>query len=262
MRRHRETYQAALVTGASRGLGRAFVEALPDGTDLVLTARDRNELDAVAAACARPGRRIETIAADLTRASDQQIVIRAAGECDVDLVIANAGAGLFGKFVESDAAAHIAAVRLNIESTLNIAHALLPGMIQQAQATHGRAGMVIVSSSTAFAPVPKLAVYAATKSFLLSWSEALSAEHSDDPVDILAFCPGAVRTDFAQNAGFSGGDIPGAMAPSFAAKAALSALGRKRTLVLDQLGAIPLSAIALGRAAFAEVAGRFLGRVS
>jgi short-subunit dehydrogenase len=262
MRQQRETYQAALVTGASRGLGRAFVEALPDDTDLVLTARTRDELDAVATTCARPGRRIETIAADLTRASDQQIVIRAARACDVDLVIANAGAGSFGKFVESDVAAHIAAVRLNIESTLTIAHALLPDMIQQARAAHRRAGLVVVSSSTAFAPVPKFAVYAATKSFLLSWSEALSAEHSDDPVNILAFCPGAIRTGFGQHAGFSGGDIPGAMAPNFAAKAALSALGRKRTLVLDPLGAVPLSAIALGRAAFAEVAGRLLGRVS
>jgi short-subunit dehydrogenase len=96
----------------------------------------------------------------------------------------------------------------------------------------------------------------------LSWSEALSAEHSDDPVDILAFCPGAIRTGFGQHAGFSGGDIPGAMTTTFAAKAALTALGRKRTLVLDQLGALPLSAVALGRAAFAELAGRFLSRVS
>jgi short-subunit dehydrogenase len=146
MRQQRQTYQAALVTGASRGLGRAFVDALADDTDLVLTARDRSELDAVATACARPGRRIETIAADLTCASDQQIVIRAARECDVDLVITNADAGSFGKFVESDIAAQIAAVRLNIESTLNIAHALLPDMIRQARTAHRRAGMVVVRS--------------------------------------------------------------------------------------------------------------------
>lgn len=97
---------------------------------------------------------------------------------------------------------------------------------------------------------------------MLSFSEALTSELRGQPIDIMAFCPGALRTEFGRTAGYRRGNVPGAMGPAVAAQAALRALGHRRTLVLDKLGAIPFGAAAMGRAALAEIINRGLGRFS
>jgi short-subunit dehydrogenase len=106
-----------------------------------------------------------------------------------------------------------------------------------------------LSADTAFAPVPRWAVYAASKAFDLSLAEVLAA---GEPVDVLALCPSATRTRFAERSGWRGGTQLGATDPPQVAKAALAALGRRRTLVLGPVSGTLLSAPALARAAFAQ----------
>lgn len=249
----KRTYKTALITGGSKGIGAAFARNLPRETELILCARSEDQLARTRESLAMDGRNVATVAVDLTDRSDRDELIGVALDRRVDLLINNAGMGRFGSFMDISAEAHLKAIELNIAASVHLTRALLPSMVSEAFQQGTRAGLINVSSSTAFTPVPRFAVYAASKAFILSWTEALTAELSDEPIDIMAFCPGAVETDFAGEAGYGRDRIPGAMKPDTAARAALKGLGRTETLVLDQLGTVPLSAAALGRSAFARM---------
>lgn len=249
----KRTYKTALVTGASRGIGAAFARNLTRETELILCARSEEHLVQTAEELLADGRSVQTVPADLTDNADREKIVALARERRVDLLINNAGAGRFGSFLDVSLDAHKNTIDLNISAPVSLARAILPSMLSEAFQQNSRAGLINVSSSTAFAPIPRFAVYSASKAFILSWTEALSAELSDEPIDILAFCPGAVGTNFGEAAGYRRGRVPGAMKPDTAAMAALSALGRTETLVLDQFGTVPLSAAALGRSALARL---------
>jgi short-subunit dehydrogenase len=109
----------------------------------------------------------------------------------------------------------------------------------------------VVASGAAFLPVPNLAVYAASKAFGLSLAEALAAELVREPIDVLALCPTATRSRFAERAGYRG-SIASAQDPGHVARAALAALGRRRTLVLGAVSGPLLSVAAVARAASAQ----------
>ena len=143
-------------------------------------------------------------------------------------------------------------VSVNVMGPLLLARRLLPEMISAARSEHRRCGLITVSSTAAFLPVPKLASYAASKSFLLSWTEALAAELWHDPIGVLALCPTATRSDFARRSGFGSG-IPGAQDPAHVARKALAALGRRRTLVMGPIGSAIFSGPVLFRAAAAQM---------
>lgn len=247
----KQHYQSALITGASRGLGSAFARALPD-TNLLLSGRSGDDLERLASELATGGRKVTICAGDISETDVRTRLIELGERNEVDLLINNAGLGEFGAFLGSDPDRTALSVNVNIQTPLALTRALLPGMVFRAQRDGVRCGLINVSSSTAFVPVPDFAVYSASKAFILSWTEALTAELSHEAADILAFCPGAIDTEFGSAAGFSS-KIPGAMSASFAATSALRALGRKNTLALDQVGAIPLSAVAFGRSAFARI---------
>jgi short-subunit dehydrogenase len=144
-----------------------------------------------------------------------------------------------------------ATVSVNVMAPLVLTRRLLPGMIARAEADASRAGLIVVSSNTAFLPVPRLAVYAASKAFDLSLTEALAAELTGRPIDILALCPTATRTQFAPRSGY-GSNLPGAQEPGHVARRALAALGRQRTLVLGPVSSTVLTGPALVRAAVAQ----------
>jgi uncharacterized protein len=243
--------RAALVTGASSGIGEAFARALPGGTSLLLTGRNLDALAHLAAELSGAGRRVETVAADLTTEDGLDTVAARAGEFGVDLLVLNAGTGRFGDFLAQSEAALRETVGVNVLAPAVLAHRLLPGMIERARRAGRRGGVIIVSSNTAFAPVPRLATYAASKAFALSLAEALAAELTGEPVDVLALCPTATRSRFAERAGW-GSEIPGAQSPRHVANAALCALGRQRTLVLGPLSGTVLAVPALARAAIAQ----------
>ncbi|WP_052401837.1 SDR family NAD(P)-dependent oxidoreductase [Muricoccus aerilatus] len=244
---------AALVSGATSGIGEAFAHALPPTTNLLLTGRNEEGLARVAAALqeAGPGRRVETIAADLSTDEGLDDVCAAGEAFGIDLLICDAGVGPFGDFLSAAEPDLRQTVQVNAMAPLVMMRRLLPGMLMRAEAEARRAGLIVVSSGLGFLPVPRLATYAATKAFDLSLTEALAAELSSRPVDILALCPTATRSRFAERSGF-GHNLPGAQRPAYVARRALAALGRQRTLVLGPLSGSILTVPALVRAAAAQ----------
>ena len=220
-------HRSALVTGATSGIGAAFARALPEETNLLLVARHADDLSAARAALERPGRRVETVAADLITDEGRNAVIAKAEELEIDLLINNAGVGSFGAVIENTLEFERATVELNVVAVTVLTRALLPGMLERAAVAHRRAGLILVSSTTAFQPVPFLATYSASKSFILAYGEALASELARKPVDVLVLCPGATRTNFGQRAGFAVGALPGADDPMDVARAGLHALGRR-----------------------------------
>lgn len=221
----------ALITGASSGLGRAFAEALPEATGLLLTGRDQQALEEVVGTLARPGRTVAKQAADLASDRGRDVVIKRAEELGVDLLVNNAGIGRLGRFLDHAAEEERRIVELNVTAPLVLSRALLPGMIDRARVEQRRAGLILVSSEAAFAPVPYFASYAASKAFELVLAESLAEELRGEPVDVLALCPGSMRTQFGRRAGYEAGNLPGAADPSAVAREALAGLGRHTVLV-------------------------------
>ncbi len=124
-------------------------------------------------------------------------------------MINNAGVGRLGRVIENTPERESEIVKVNALTPVEICRALIPGMLRRAEARQsdpegepgGRAGIINVSSAAAFGPMPFFATYAASKAFLLHYTEALAEELSDRPIDILALCPGATKTRFFERAG-------------------------------------------------------------
>jgi short-subunit dehydrogenase len=117
------------------------------------------------------------------------------------LVINNAGIGKLGRVIENTPERESEMVKVNALAPVEICRALIPGMLRRAEAQKTRGGIINVSSAAAFGPMPFFATYAASKAFLLHYTEALAEELSDRPIDVLALCPGATKTRFFERAG-------------------------------------------------------------
>ncbi|RAH99805.1 hypothetical protein DLJ53_18775 [Acuticoccus sediminis] len=261
LRPHRDPPRCALITGATGGIGEAFARELPAMTELVLTGRDEARLAELAAEF---GTRARTVVADLATPEGIAAVAEAAEAAECDLLINNAGVGAVGNFLDVDFERHRATLRIDVEAVLALTHRLVPGMIGRAEARGERAGLINVASSTAFVPVPSFATYAAAKAMVLSFTEAFAAEVSGAPIDVLASCPGAVRTAFGARAGYTGTGIPGAMAPEKVARQTLAALGRQSTVMIGPVSAATLAPVALARSMVSHAvmrAGRVMDRV-
>lgn len=240
----RQPPRRALITGASSGIGSAFARALPRA-DLLLAGRNEAALQALAQQLENgTSREIATVVGDLAEPEGRAGVIRAAAAFEIDLLVNNAGMGSFGPFVENQADREESTVIVNALAPVALARSLLPGMIERADATGQRCGLINVASSLALTPVPYGAIYAASKAFVLSFTEALAAELSGRPIDVLAVCPGPVRTDFFRRAGFPGGMLPGAQDPDQVARRALAALGVRNVAFTDVANALTFRAIA------------------
>lgn len=245
----REPARCALITGATGGIGEAFARALPEETKLVLTGRDEQKL---AELRAEFGPRCESVVADLTKRGELEQVAAAADAAGVDLLVNNAGLGEYGAFLKSDFETHRTVLRVNVEAVLELTHRVVPQMIHRADIAGTRAGLINVSSSLAFLPVPTFATYAASKAMILSFTESLAAELSDEPIDVLASCPGAVKTEFGARAGYQRGSIPGAMSPERVAAASLAALGRQSTVVIGPVSAAAFTGVSVARSLFGQ----------
>jgi short-subunit dehydrogenase len=213
------------------GLGAGFALALAErGAHLVLVARSRDKLEALAARLTqRHGVRTHVVVADLSKASAAQAVLdetRARG-LTVDILINNAGFGTYGRFEEISAARQHEEVLLNCAALVGLTHAFLPGMLQR------ESGAIIhLASLAAFQPVPYMAVYGATKAFVLSFSEALWAENRARGVRVLALCPGATDTAFFDTVGAAEAALGSRMRPEIVVSRALRALERGRSYVI------------------------------
>jgi hypothetical protein len=225
----------ALITGATSGIGEAFAAALPPSTGLLLTGRNEEKLAALATRHAHGGRAVETLVADLALPEDRAELVERAQAAKIDLFVNNAGLGKFGPVVENDAEVEREIVSVNIVAVHELTRALVPGMIERARAADGRAGLVIVASVIAFLPVPMMATYAASKAFDLRFTEALAEELREQPIDVLALCPGATETDFPHRAGVPRSLYRHSETAAAVAGKALEALGRRAVLISPPL---------------------------
>lgn len=260
--RRTSTYRMALITGASSGIGEGFAKELPDATGLMLVARNAARLQDLERLLTRPGRSIVAVPADLTTDAGRTAVIEQAEAHGVDLLINNAGRGQLGRVIDHAPEEERATIELNVTTTLVLTRALLPGMLERARAAGRRAGLIIVSSEAAFAPLPYFATHAASKAFNLVLAESLAEELRGEPIDVMALCPGATRTDFGRRAGFAAGNWPGAADPQAVAREALGALGRHTVLVSGRLRRAALAPLTIQRAIAARGLGYLIGFVS
>ena len=226
------TYRAALVTGASSGIGEAFARLLPDATDLLVTGRQEAPLRALVAELSRPGRRVAYLLADLARSDEVQRVIDAAETFGIDLLINNAGLGHFGTIVDSERRRETEMVLVNVVAPTILTNALLPGMLRRVAGQDRRAGIIIVASVVSFFPVPWMTTYAATKAFDLMYALGLAVELRGQAVDVLALCPGSTATRFGERAGSRSGPVAVGHSSEKVAAAGLAALGRRDVVVV------------------------------
>jgi short-subunit dehydrogenase len=198
----------ALVTGASSGIGRAFVLALADrGHDLVLVARDTERLEALATELrAAYGAAAEVLTADLSDSAALATVEARVADPDrpVDLVINNAGFGTSGKFAELAIEREEQEIRLNVLALVRLTHAAV-----KAQVGRGRGGVINVASLAGYQPTPDNATYGATKAYVLSFSQAVHEELRGTAVKCMVLAPGFTRTEFQTRAGFDSDEVPG-----------------------------------------------------
>ncbi|TVQ35459.1 MAG: SDR family NAD(P)-dependent oxidoreductase [Geminicoccaceae bacterium] len=238
-----------LVTGASSGIGRALAERLEGQADLLLTGRNTA---ALAAACGGRTEGVERIVADLANPADRDRLAALVRARRVDGLVNAAGLGTLGAFIENPVEGERACVAVNVEALVGLTRALLPDMIDAARHRGGRALLINVASAFAFVPVPQFAVYGASKAFVLSFTEALASELDDQPIDVMALCPGPTRSDFGTRAGFAMASLPGALPPERVADAAIRAIGRQTVVFTDPATRTALKPITRARALVAR----------
>jgi short-subunit dehydrogenase len=221
----------ALITGASAGLGVEFARQLSaKGHRLVLAARRKERLEALASELGNA----RAIAIDLSKpdvAAKLLADLDAHGET-ADLLVNNAGFGLIGRFATLDAARLREMIDLNVGTLTDLCRAFAPGMIER------KSGAILnVASTAAFQPGPKMAVYFATKAFVLSLSEALHEELKPHGIKVSCLCPGPTRTEFGDVAGFGGNGLFDRVAANADAvvRAGLDGLERNRAVVVPGL---------------------------
>ena len=185
----------ALITGASSGIGLELARVFAaHRTDVILVARQEDKLRALAGELRTTGVRADVIAADLTApgaAASLFATVQSLG-LDVDVLVNNAGFGLYGPFIDSPLEVDVSMIQLNVLAATELTRRFLPPMIAR------RSGRIVnVASTAAFFPGPLMAVYYATKAYLLSFSEAIANELQGTGVTVTALCPGATESGFA-----------------------------------------------------------------
>jgi short-subunit dehydrogenase len=220
----------AVVTGASSGIGLALARELSRrGHPVLAIARRADRLEALAAGRPADSGRVFPLPLDVgdagaaARVRDEARALGGAG------FLANvAGFGQYGPAARQDAERLAAMVRVNCEAVVRVTHALLPDLVAR------RGVLVNLASSAAFQPTPFMAVYGATKAFVLSFSEALAEELAGAGVRVSAVCPGPVETEFGEVAGYRGRlhRPPGALSAEEVARFAIAAGLRGRTVAV------------------------------
>jgi short-subunit dehydrogenase len=229
---------AALVTGASSGIGweiaKLFAE---DRKDLVLVARNRKRLEQLARDLTSAfGVSVRVMIKDLSdpKVPPQIFAELAQVKIEVDALVNNAGFGVYGPFAQTDIDKELDMIEVNVKAVTHLAKLALPGMLGRKK---GR--ILNVASTAAFQPGPLMAVYYATKAYVLSFSEAIANELEGSGVTVTALCPGPTETEFQKDAGleetrlFTGPLVSDARS---VARAGYEGMKRGRRIVIPGIG--------------------------
>jgi short-subunit dehydrogenase len=228
----RDIMAYALVTGASSGIGECFARALAErGSDLVLVARSGEKLKVLAEELAGSHTiKAEPIAADLSQPDAAKSLVKTLKErqMEVDLLVNNAGFGAQGTFWTLPFEKQAEMLRLNIHALLQLTYLLLPPMVEKR-----RGGVINVSSTASFQPLPYTSVYAASKAFVTSFSTGLAEELRSYGVKVVTLCPGPTQTKFFEAGQYATHRLRGGFqSPEKVAEAGLRQLDRGSGLVL------------------------------
>jgi uncharacterized protein len=190
--------EVALITGASSGIGFDLAQIMAADFDLIITARNQQRLESLAQQLqSRHGAHVHVIPADLTRPeAPAQIFLEVARRgLQVDALVNNAGFGAYGEFASNKLQDELDMVQVNITALTHLTKLALPGMLER---KHGR--IMNVASTAGFQPGPLMAVYYATKAYVVSFSEAIANELKGSGVTVTCLCPGPTATEFAARA--------------------------------------------------------------
>lgn len=196
------TGKTALITGASSGLGVSFSNYLSQkGCTVILVARDEKKLHELAAHLqATYANQVYVIAHDLRLPQSGRTLLERvkALDLEVDILVNNAGVSTFGPFESIDALDEQAHLMVNINSLVDLTHAFIPSMVAK-----NTGAIINLASVLSFLPLPKNSVYAASKAFVLAFSEALHAEYSSQGIHVFALCPGPTASQFFERMGLT-----------------------------------------------------------
>jgi hypothetical protein len=226
----REGAQRALITGASAGIGEAFARQLArKGYDVVLVARRRDRLEKLAElVTAAHGVVAEIFEADLAQPDAVAAVEARLRQGDISMLVNCAGFGTRGEFASLPEEREVEEIDVNVRALTRLSHSALEMMVPAHSGT-----IINVASTGAFQPVPYMATYAATKAYVLSFSEALHEEAKPHGVTVTCVCPGATRTEFQQVAGVDERALrTGWATPDSVAAAALRAAARGKAVLV------------------------------
>jgi short-subunit dehydrogenase len=250
------------VTGASSGIGRELADLFAaDGHELVLVARREERLRETAADLqARHGARAHVVPADLARPDAAERIGDTVNRLGlaIDHLVNNAGFSVYGPFAETDLGAERDVIAVNVTAVTSLAKRFLPAM-----AARGAGRILNVASTAAFQPGPRMAVYYASKAYVLSFSVALAVEMEGTGVTVTALCPGPSPTGFAERAGVERTPLfktewfstdPGAVA-----RAGYEGMRRGKPIVVP--GAIHKAHDLAVRLVPRSLAARFVGRI-
>jgi uncharacterized protein len=229
----------ALVTGASDGIGRAFAEELAAaGFDLMLVARRGEELRSIADSLSkRHGVHVDTFPIDLSAPDSTASLLEVTRRRDVGLLVAAAGFGTSGLFVQNPIDVELQMIDVNCRAVVELCHGIGQRMVER-----GRGGIVMFGSLVGWQGTPAAAAYAATKAFIQCFAEGIGGELARSGVDVLSCAPGPVDSGFAARANMT---INASDSPSQVARESLQALGRRRTVIPGRVGKLLTWSLAL-----------------
>jgi short-subunit dehydrogenase len=221
-----------LITGASSGIGAAFARKLAKrGRNVLLVARSEDKLIAL---CNELGRlssvRAQYVVMDLTEADASTRLFEETQKRDleIDMLVNNAGFGSMGDFTRLDLARELEIIELNVKALVELTYKFLAPMRERGQGT-----IINVASTAGFQAVPFMATYAATKAFVLSFSEALSEENRPYGIHVLALCPGVTDTNFFDAAKIGRPPMRTVQTAEDVVDAALRGLARRKNTVIS-----------------------------
>ncbi|WP_088012428.1 SDR family NAD(P)-dependent oxidoreductase [Gottfriedia acidiceleris] len=225
--------KTVLITGPTEGIGYELTYLFAkDHFNLVLVARNKIKLEKMAISLMKQFNiKVMVISEDLSKENSAQSIFDQVlkSQMEIDILVNNAGVALYGEFCQTDLNKELKMIQLNIVTLTELVKYFLPNMIQK------KSGQIInIASTSAFQPGPKMSVYAASKAYVLSFSEALSEELRHTGVSVTAVCPGPTRTGIINSSGGNNSKLfkGKMMTPKKVAKLTYEAANKKKTVVI------------------------------